>query len=342
MNEQLIILVTGTTLVPPEARRLITDRGFALREVNDDHLSADGLHTALDGVRGYLIGGYEEPEPAHFEQAAALEAVAFVGTDFQSYLPGWRTAYDLGIALANTPGENATSVAEFTILLTLTLARPFTDAIARTPHSPAAPITATSPPEGRELGGRTLGVVGAGRIGARVATIAQGLGMSVLYTSPRRNQALEAATSIAYTDFDSLLSRSDVISLHRPGPTVGEPPLLGRRELSICKDDALLVNTGHHDLVDPMALAWAIEHKNLRAAVDGLGSGDAWAALTALGPQRFLSVPQMGFLTRDAGLRASLRAARAVCDVLSGTVSPDVTNPDFRERRAAVQLGGSA
>ncbi|MGW7525775.1 2-hydroxyacid dehydrogenase [Streptomyces sp. NPDC054783] len=339
MNEQPIVLVTGTAAVPSEARRLIADRGFALREVTDDHLGGEDLHAALDGVSGYLIGGYEEPEPAHFERAAALEAVAFVGTDFWSYVPGWRTAYDLGIAFANTPGENAASVAEFTVLLALTLARPFTDAIVRTPHSPADPIATGSPPEGRELGGRTLGVVGAGRIGARVATIAQGLGMSVLYTSPRRNQALEAAMGIAYTDLEGLLSRSDVISLHRPGPAADEPPMLGRRELAICKDGALLVNTGHHDLVDPVALAWAIERRNLRAAVDGLGPGDAWAALRALGPERFLSVPQMGFRTKDAGLRAGRRAARAVCDVLSGTCSPDVTNPDFRERRAAVQRG---
>ncbi|MGW7542715.1 NAD(P)-dependent oxidoreductase [Streptomyces sp. NPDC054770] len=340
MNEQLIVLVTGTTVVPPEARRLIVERGFVLREVADDHLGKDDLHAALDGVSGYLIGGYEEPEPAHFERAVGLEAVAFVGTDFRSYVPGWRTAYDLGIAFANTPGENAASVAEFTVLLALTLARPFTDAIVRTPHAPAAAIATVSPPEGRELGGRILGVVGAGRIGARVAVIAQGLGMRVLYTSPRRNQALEAATGIAYTDLDGLLARSDVISLHRPGPTADEPPMLGRRELAICKDGALLVNTGHHDLVDPVALAWAVEHRNLRAAVDGLGPGDAWTALTSLGPERFLSVPQMGFLTRDAGLRAGLRAACAVCDVLSGTGSPDVTNPDFRERRTIVQRGG--
>ncbi|MEV7992583.1 NAD(P)-dependent oxidoreductase [Streptomyces sp. NPDC086077] len=333
MKEQPIVLVTGTAVVPSQARRLITDRGFALREVADDHVGTDDLHAALEGVSGYLIGGYEEPEPAHFERAVALEVVAFVGTDFRSYVPGWRTAYDWGVALANTPGENAASVAEFTVLLALTLARPFTDVIVRPSQSPGGPISRVSPPEGRELGGRTLGIVGAGRIGARVATIAQALGMRVLYTCPRRNLALESATGIAYTDLDSLLSQSDVISLHRPGPTADEPPMLGRRELAICKDGALLVNTGHHDLVDPVALAWAIEHSNLRAAVDGFGSGDAWAALAALGPERFLSVPQMGFLTRDAGLRAGLRAARAVCDVLSGTGSPDVTNPDFRERR---------
>ncbi|WUH95240.1 hypothetical protein OG900_37190 [Streptomyces sp. NBC_00433] len=339
MKEKLTVLVTGTAAVPPEARTLIADRGFTLREVTGNHLDADDLHAALDGVSGYLIGGYEEPAPGHFERAAALQAVAFVGTDFVSYVPGWRKAYELGIAFANTPGENAASVAEFTVLLALTLARPFTDAIVRVPHAAAEPTAGGSPSEGRELGGRTLGVVGAGRIGARVARIAQGLGMRVLYTSPRRNQALEAATGIEYTGLDGLLSRSDVVSLHRPGPAAGEPPLLGRQELARCKDGALLVNTGHHDLIDPVALAWAIEHKGLRAAADGLGPGDAWAALTALGPESFLAVPQMGFLTRDAGLRAGLRAATAVCDVLSGIGSPDVTNPDFRERRQAVERG---
>ncbi|MFE7379005.1 2-hydroxyacid dehydrogenase [Streptomyces zhihengii] len=341
MNRRHIILVTGTSVVPPEARQLITDRGFTLREVADDHADAEGLHAALDGVSGYLVGGYEEPGDAHFERATSLEVVAFVGTDFQSYLPGWRTAYDLGIAVTNTPGENAPSVAEFTILLALTLARPFTEVIVRAAPSPAGSVSMTSPPEGRELAGLTLGVVGAGRIGARVAMFAQALGMNVLYTSPRRNRALEAAMGIIHIDLAGLLACADVITLHRPGPVADEPPLLGRRELAACRDGALLVNTGHRDLVDPVALGWAIEHKAIRAAVDGRGYGEAWDVLAALGPERFLSVPQMGFHTRDAGLRAGMRAARAVCDVLSGAGSPDVTNPDFLRHRAPGRRGGA-
>lgn len=322
------ILVTGGDVVPPEARSLIEDRGFAIRTVTDEHLDAGRLHEALDGVSGYLIGGYEEPTAAHFEQAGKLEAVGWVGTDFRGYVPGWPRAFELGIAVVSTPGANAVSVAEFTLMLMLMLARPL-------PAFPGA--VGADPPTvvpGIELHGRTLGIVGAGRIGTRVGRAATlGLGMRVRYAAPRRNEPLEAALGVEHVELSRLLDESDVISLHRPGPGPTEPPLLGRRELERVRPGTLLVNCGHPGLVDPAALKWALEHRAVRAAFDGVGQGEAWDTLAAVGPPRFLSVPQMGFLTREAGLRAGVRAAEAVCDVLSGVDSPLVNNRDYRSRR---------
>lgn len=330
-----VILVTGTGVVPPEACDLIEGRGFTLRAIPDDHLDEAQLHEALAGASGYLIGGYEEPVAEHFERAVDLEAVGWVGTDFRGYVPGWKRAFELGIAFVSTPGENAVSVAEFTVLLMLGIARPFTAQVTTAPGShDGAPADDAAAPAGIELHGRTLGIVGAGRIGARVARIAAlGLGMTVLYTAPRRNESLEAALGLAHVGLDVLLERSDIVSLHRPGPSRGEPPTIGRLELEQVKAGAMLVNAGHPGLVDPVALAWAIEHRDVRAAFDGVGDGDAWTRLASSGPHRFLSMPQMGFLTRDASLRAGLRAAEAVCDVLSGVDSPSVNNPEFREHR---------
>jgi D-3-phosphoglycerate dehydrogenase len=331
-----VVLVTGTGVVPQEACSLIEERGFKLRLVPDDYLDRARLHQELAGVSGYLIGGYEEPLAEHFDRADKLEVVGWVGTDFRGYVPGWERAFELGIAFVSTPGENAVSVAEFTLFLMLGIARPF---VARVSAGAAedrdgAPAESSDPPGGIELRGRTLGIVGAGRIGARVSkAAAQGLGMRVLYAAPRRNEALEAALDMTYVGLTDLLEFSDVISLHRPGPGRGEPPLLGRAELACARAGALLVNTAHPGLVDPYALMWAIEHRSLRAAIDGVGEGDVWRRLAALGPDRFLCMPQMGFRTRDASLRAGMRAARAVCDVLSGEDSDSVNNPGFREFR---------
>ncbi len=334
-HHRRIILVTGSGVVPPEAHQLIESRGFTIRAIADECLDASKLHDALHGVSGYLIGGDEEPTAAHFEQAVDLEAVGFVGTDFRSYVPGWSRAFELGIAFVSTPGENAVSVAEFTVLLLLALARPFGAGIVAASGSlDEAPPENVSAPIGVELYGQSLGIVGAGRIGARVARIAAlGFGMKVFYTSPRHNAPLEAAIGLEHVGMDTLLARSDVISLHRPGPAAGEPPTIGRPELERAKEAALVVNTGHLGLVDPVALGWAMEHKDVRAAFDGIGDNDDWKKLASYGPHRFLAVPQMGFRTRDASLRAGLRAAQAVCDVLSGADSPSVNNQDYREQR---------
>jgi len=313
-----IVLVTGKDTVPPDARAFIEEQGFELRYKPAEKLNRQQLHQALADVSGYLIGGNEKPLAEHFEQAAKLQVVAWVGTDFRANVPGWERAFDLGIAVVSTPGENAVSVAEFTLRLILAIARPIA----------AAP--------GVELHGRTLGIVGAGRIGARVAKAAAlGLGMKVLYTAPRRNEALEAALGIEYVRLADLLERSHVISLHRPGLAPGEQPTLGPRELERIGAGTLLVNTAHYSLIDPAALFEAIELRGLRVAVDGVNPKDRkglWARLIALGPDRFLYAPDIGYNTGAANSRAGMRAARAVCDVLLGGNSDSVNNQDFRER----------
>ena len=326
-----VVLVTGTTLVPDDVVALAEKRGFDVRRGRQDLFSDDELSAALDGVSGYLVGGYEEPTAEHVDAARCLEVLGFVGTDFRAYVPGWRRAFERGVAVVNSPGTNAVSVAEFTVRLALTLARPF----------PAVDRPGAEPEPGVELQGRTLGVLGAGRIGAHVARVAgAGLGMRVLYHAPRRNWALEAATGTAYVPWHALLAESDVLTLHRPGPEPGEPPVLDRAAFGRVRAGLLLVDTVHPALVDPDALARAIRERGVRAAFDADPAGDAAARLTALaaepdvGPERLLVVPQTGFRTHEANLRTATVAMTATLDVLEGRPSEYVNNPDYLERRA--------
>lgn len=326
-----LVLVTGVSLVPDEALALIEQNGYAIRRVSQDQLTVDELHAALDGVSGYLIGGYEEPLAEHFEAAGALEAVAWIGTDYRAYVPGWRRAFDLGIAFVNSPGANAESVAEFTMLLALTTVRPFIGRLAMPGKEPAA-----SEAPGRELRGRTLGIIGLGRIGASVARIAGlGFGMRTTYFAPRRNIPLEESLGVRYRPRHELLADSDIVTLHRPGPGEGEGPELGWAEMKMLRENTIIINAGHRGLIDPEALQWAIESRGVRAAIDAVGQGPAWDALVAEGPTRFLAVPQMGYHTTDANRRASLLVAEAVCGVLAGQIPDAVNNKDFPAVRRA-------
>jgi D-3-phosphoglycerate dehydrogenase len=327
-----VVLVTGTNLVPDDVVALAGERGFDVRRVRQDVFTDDELSAALDGVSGYLVGGYEEPTAEHLDAAKSLEVLGWVGTDFRAYVPGWRRAFEVGIAVVNSPGTNAVSVAEFTVRLALTLARPF----------PSADHHDGEPEPGVELMGRTLGILGAGRIGAHVARIAgAGLGMRVLYHAPRRNWALEAATGTAYVPWERLLGESDVLSLHRPGPGPGDPYVLDRSAFERVRDGLLLVDTVHPALVDPAALARAIRERGVRAAFDADPAGESVQPLLALaaepdvGPGRLLVVPQSGFRTHDANRRTASVAMTATLDVLDGRPSEYVNNPDYLERRAA-------
>jgi phosphoglycerate dehydrogenase-like enzyme len=306
------VLVTGSALVPGEVRRYIEGRGYAVRAVEQEQCTAAELHAALDGVSGYLIGGSEMLLDEHVERAHRLRAVAFVGTDFRAHVPAWRCVEARGIAMINTPGANAHAVAEFTLLLILLMQRPMVGQIAAC-GGPASEL----PEPGRDLRGARLGIVGLGRIGTLVArTAGAGFGMRVSYTAPRRAETVENALGIEHRPLSDLLAWADVISLHCPGPTGTESPMIGRTELAALREGALLVNTIHPGLVHLGALADAASTRGIRAAFDGLGAGPDWDRLVRLGPARFLAVPTMGFHTGGANLAAGQRAARSVCDLL--------------------------
>jgi phosphoglycerate dehydrogenase-like enzyme len=311
------VLVTGGSLVTDDALALIRDRGFHVRHIKDDCLDAEGLHEALIGASGYIIGGDEQALADHFDRASALRAVAYVGTDFKANMPGWKRAFDLDIAVINTPGANTQSVAELTVLMLLSMARPYADGWAK-----AAP--------GTELMGRSLGIIGLGRIGARVARIARlGFGMRTAYFARHRQPTLESALDISYQSRADLIANNDIISLHRPGPVGTQPPELVRADFEAMRRGTIVINAGHVGLIDPNALAWAIDARGIRAAVDGIGSGDVWETLMAKGQGRFLAGAQMGYYTWEANRRASLLAAERLCAVLNGKSEAHVNNPRF-------------
>lgn len=324
------ILITGSSLVPQSVMDYLQEEGFEVIYHARDMWTSTELREALTGVSGYIIGGYEEPTAEHFEHAIDLEIAAWPGTDYKAHVPGWQRAYELGIAFVNTPGANANSVAEFTLGLLIVLLRGIGYRFETLKSD--QPFAGS----GADLGGKTLGIIGMGRIGSRVARMAKfGFDMNVVYTGRTRYPGLESALDVQYMTRDELLAVADVISLHRPGLAEGEVAELGAREFGMMKKDALLLNTVKWSLVDLDALYQALEQGNLQAAAfDGTGTGEAWDRLTTLGWKRFIWFPQTGFNTSDANYRSSMIAAKAVVDVLRGGSSPYVNNGDFREKRA--------
>lgn len=117
-----------------------------------------------------------------------------------------------------------------------------------------------------ELGGKTLGIVGLGRIGRAVATRARAFGMRVLYHNPvRLDPDVEAQLGAEPRALDGLLQESDIVSLHLP-LTPSTRSLIDQRRLSLMKPHAVLVNTARGPLVDTAALAEALRAGRIRAA----------------------------------------------------------------------------
>ena len=213
-----------------------------------------------------------------------------------------------GVTITNTPGVSAFSVAEHALALMLAVARgiPSQDAATRGGGWPSG--------QGIELHGKTLGIIGLGAIGRRLAELGRAIGMHVIAWTVHPNQAL----GVELVEFDQLLRSSDVISIHLRLSQQMEG-MIGAREFRLMKNSAILVNTARGALVEEGALVDALLTKRIAGAgldVFTMEPMPAGHALTTL-PNVVLT-PHSAGVTPEA-LEAGLQLAVAnVWSFLSG------------------------
>ncbi|MBI4434944.1 D-glycerate dehydrogenase [Candidatus Uhrbacteria bacterium] len=170
-----------------------------------------------------------------------------------------------GVIVANTPGVLTDAVAEHTVALMFALARHIT---AADQYAKSGRYTGWDPFLflGMELKGKTLGIVGLGRIGFGVAErCVRGMGMRVLYHDPKTNPDFERELGGQFRSLDDLLRESDIISIHVPLlPSTHH--LINAERLGRMKPTALLINTSRGPIVDEAALLDALERKTIAGA----------------------------------------------------------------------------
>ena len=253
------ILVTPYLLngVPGKYRDLIEQAGFevAYPTVAEPDLHSAALIEHLRGVSGVLAGS--EPYTREVLAASKLRAIARAGVGYDAI--DMQAANDLGIAITIAPGTNEHSVAEQTIALLLGVFRDVArrDAEVRRGQWARRPLW--------RLAGRTIGLVGLGRIGRAVVPRAQGLGLRVLAYDPLPDRDFAARHNVELCSLDDLLANSDIVSLHLPA-TAETRDLINRRTLAQMRPGAVLINTARGGLVDEEALAEALASGHLAGA----------------------------------------------------------------------------
>lgn len=166
-----------------------------------------------------------------------------------------------GIAVSNVPDYGDTTVAEHAFALLLAVARNLVESVERTRRGDFSQARL----RGFELRGKTLGVIGTGRIGQRVIEIAKGFGMPVLAFDLHPDVDNARRRGFRYADLDVVLSTADVITLHVPASpqTIG---LLSDRAFGLMRPGAVLINTARGNIVDVPALVRALADGRLRGA----------------------------------------------------------------------------
>ena len=230
-----------------------------------------------------------------------------------------------GILVTNTPGALTDATAEHAWALLFSVAR-------RVPESERylrdgkfrgwGPLLFL----GGAVGGRTLGIVGAGRIGSAVAMKSRGFGMRVLYTARSDKPRLEADTGARRVGLEDLLRESDFVSLHVP--LLPETThLIHAGTLRLMKPTAYLINTGRGPLVDEGALAAALEAGVLAGAALDVFENEPAVHPDLLRLDNVVLTPHTASATVESRSKMAVMAAQNLIAGLAGQTPPNLLNP---------------
>ena len=256
-----------TRQIPEVGLKMLRDKGYIV-----DVRAKDSIPTAKEIIRAVKKKPYDavvtlltDPiGPAVFDAAPTAKIFANYATGFDNIdLPA---AAKRGVVVTNTPAASTPeAVAEHTFALILSLAARIVEAdesVRRGKYKGWAPMNFI----GTDILGKTLGLIGAGRIGSRVAHYARGFGLKVVYTDVVRNMDMEDDCGAIYrTSAEEVLRESDVVSLHVP-LLDSTRHLISANHLKMMKPTAFLVNTSRGPVVDEDALVGALQSGTIAGA----------------------------------------------------------------------------
>jgi phosphoglycerate dehydrogenase-like enzyme len=283
-------MITPTQFRDPHGTyvRILRDAGLEVCFPPHEHYFGDApaMIEMLTGVDAVLAS--TEPYTPEIFERTKLRVVARCGVGFDSVNVPAATARNVLVTI--TPGAVEASVAEHTLALIFAV---FRDVVGRDREVRSGRWTRRGLPR---LAGRTLGIIGLGRIGRAVAELAQGIGLKVVAHDPLPNAGYCRRRDISVCSLDELLAISDIVTLHMPN-TPATRNLIDQRALTLMKPDAVLINTGRGGLVDEEALYSAMSKGHLRSA-----ALDVFAQEPLPLESPLLQLPNVILTTHTAGL----------------------------------------
>ncbi len=306
-----------TRKIPEIGENLLKQAGFDV-EVSDFDgvLPKETLLSKVKGTDAVLSLLTDKINDEFFDAAGPqLKIVANYAVGYDNIdVPA---ATKRGIITTNTPDVLTESVAEHAIALMFAIARKVVESdqfMRDGKYSGWAPMLFL----GNDLVGKTLGLVGFGRIGAAVAKrMHDGFEMKILYYDVKRNEELEKKYSLEYRDLDSLLKESDFISIHVP-LLPATKHLIAEAQLKIMKPTAYLINTSRGPIIDEKALVEALKNGTIKgAALDVYEEEPKMASGLAELPNTVLT-PHTASATEETRSAMAELAAKNIIAVLKG------------------------
>lgn len=326
-NEKKIVLVADK-LAPEGLAVLQRTEGLEVRVQTG--LKGDALLAAARDVHAIIVRSASQITAEVLAVAEKLQVVGRAGVGVDNV--DVQSATKRGVLVMNTPGGSAVTTGEHALAMLFSLSRQVPQATA----SMKAGKWEKSKFMGREISGKTLGIIGVGNIGRVVAERARGLKMKVLAFDPFLSAEAAAPLGIEVVTFEQLLERADYFTVHAP-LTADTRSLLNGAAFAKMKKGAMLICCARGGIVDEVALYEALKSGHLGGAALDVFEQEPPGKLSLFELDNFICTPHLGASTDEAQVAVSVAIAEQVIDYLTqGTLKNAVNFPAISKEQLEV------
>jgi D-3-phosphoglycerate dehydrogenase len=295
-------------------------------------LSADELRAAIGEFDALIVRSQVDVDAALIAAGSRLQVIGRAGVGVDNV--DLDAATRAGITVVNAPTGNTIAAAEHTLALLLALARrvPAADASVRRGEWARGPL------QGVQLRGRTLGIIGLGKIGMAVAERTRALGMTLLGSDPYVTAEQAALRGVELVELGRLLERSDAVTVHVPlsRATTG---LIDARAIARMKPGAFVLNVARGGIVDEAAVAAALHEGRLGGAGIDVFEAEPPTGSPLLDAPNTVLTPHLGASTAEAQIAVAEEIAEQVLDVLDGRPARYAVNAPLLSAEAEQTIG---
>lgn len=295
-------------------------------------ITEDELAEIIAEYEGLVVRSKPKVTEKALEKAKKLKVIGRAGVGVDNVDVKAATKY--GIIVMNTPGGNTISTAELSVAMLLAVAR----------HIPQAHGTMKQGKwekklfTGTEIFGKTLGVIGCGRIGAEVIKRMQSFGMKVLAFDPHVSPDMIGKLGVESTSVEEIVKKADFITVHTPlnDETRG---IIGENEFKYMKKNCFIINCARGGIIDEAALVNALKEKKIAGAAIDVYSKEPLAEDSPFrGLDNCILTPHLGASTKEAQMNVALQVAEQIVDVLKGGEIKNAVNAPSVDPQILIEL----
>ncbi len=270
-------------------------------------LRPEELMTVISGYEAVIVRSATRLNANVIERAQQLKIIGRAGAGLDNI--DVVAAQNHGIKVVNCPDANTQAVAEHTLALMLALAR----RLPRADLSLKAGKWEKHKLVGTGLAGKTLGIIGFGRVGREVAVRAQAFGMKILVNQRRPTPELYLEMGVEAVDLNDLLKEADFVTLHVPSKPETQK-MIGAGQLALMKPTAYLINTARGGIVDEAALLTVLDSQQIAGAALDVFVKEPATDNALAQHERVIATPHIGSSTADAQLLAAATVAQQIVE----------------------------